>query len=466
MRLLLSKLPRQLTRQTLFTAATVAGYGWLAWLMPLFPHQTQLRGLRFFTPSLTEGVRYGVWLIALYWLYWAMAEAVRHGRWQLGWGTMAKLMALFALPLWFTYPFNAGDIFRYAFSGRISTLYGANPYLTPLSAYPQDAFASLTGEWADFVTPYGPLWELVVAAVAWVADGSIGLHLLLLKGVSTAAHLAIGWLIWHTTADRWRTVLWLFNPALLLTFVANGHNDSLMLLWLVWGGVVSQKRPLLGFALLCLAPLTKAIGILPLPLFVLAHLRLLPTWGARLKWVGAYTAVGLALAALLFAPFGSPWALALRLANEAGAGASFSLGALFLLVASEDWSWRITAGLMTILVAVGLGVLAMVGVGVSWRVWHGRSPWWATAILLAAYLVQALNFRLWYATWVWPFSLLEEPYPTQWRFGFYFLLCTQLSAVVYTHVWYYQLGRDHVQTHWLGVALTFLVPFILSRRRG
>lgn len=447
--------------------------------MPLRPNLDKLSGLRQFTPSLAEGMGYGVLVVVLYGLYWKVAQAVRHGRWQPTWRQLAGLTLLLALPLLLTYPYNANDLFRYAMRGRITAVYGGNPYQRTPSTYPQDSLTALTGEWSTVTTPYGPVWELTAAAAAWLTAGvrSPFWLLILLKGVATAAHLAIGWLIWHhspSSRERtWRTALWLFNPALLLSFVADGHNDSVMLLWLVWGGMVWHKRPLAGMALLCLAPLTKAIGVLPLPFFMVATWRGQPTWGARGRWSAAVVAMGFGLAWLLFRPFGSPMTLFTRLLDEAGAGAGFSPGALFLLWASEKMGWTLTQGWLTAWAAGGaLFMLGTAAVG-GWWVWHGRSsPWFAAAITLFAYVGQALNFRIWYATWAWPLVLSDpRPSPYLMRLGLWGLLATQLSAVIYNHLWFYQFGRADWPTHVWGVGVTFVLPpliawLIPSREKG
>jgi hypothetical protein len=110
-----------------------------------------------------------------------------------------------------------------------------------------------------------------------------------------------------------------------------------------------------------------------------------------------------------------------------------------------------------------------------WLGWRGRSPLRGAADIFAAYLVQALNFRIWYAAWPLPWLLLEEDKervvslsPRLWV-GLLFLLTSQLSVVWYAHVRIYGFGRDHLLAHLTGVPLTFLLPFVVAymlRKRG
>ena len=69
------------------------------------------------------------------------------------------------------------------------------------------------------------------------------------------------------------------------------------------------------------------------------------------------------------------------------------------------------------------------------------TPLRSTADIFFAYLLQALNFRIWYAAWPFPWLLLDagtgpQTLPARYRlrYGLWFLLTSQLSVILYGHV--------------------------------
>ncbi|MCB9445233.1 MAG: polyprenol phosphomannose-dependent alpha 1,6 mannosyltransferase MptB [Ardenticatenaceae bacterium] len=372
----------------LIFVASLLGYG-LAWvwfpLRPYFNH-IPLADIRTFTPSMGYGLAYVGWLVGLYGLYWLAYQLMR--RWERLdvslptrpfplWLILITTLLL-ALPLIQTYPINANDIYRYVIRGRISSVYGQNPFVMAPDAFTNDPFLPFAGEWVGATSPYGPIWEMLAAAVTAFSRDNLYLGLILFKAVGLAAHLAVTGLIWRLLAGQpaaeraARTLLWAWNPALLLMFVVDGHNDVLMLFWLLLGWLIMQRRPAAGLVVLLLGALTKPIGLLPLPFFALWAWRQMAGSRARLRLV-LWTVVGGGTAAFLtFLPFGSPLNLLTRLQSEASAGASFSPAALILLLANS-------AGLpLTELlfngVAVGngwfIGLLVGLGRVVGWG--HGK----------------------------------------------------------------------------------------------
>lgn len=250
------------------------GYLLLLRFFPLIPryNQTPLADVRTFTPSLGAGLAYGGLLLLLYGLYGLAYQTVQTGQsdnqndhakaqrrkdkpfffapLRLGakfFNTRQKSVSLpfilltttlFALPLLFTYPINANDVYRYFIRGRITAVYATSPYSQPPAAFPNDPYLPLAGEWATATSPYGPVWELTAAALTRLAPNNLLLGLLLFKLLGLGLHLATAVLIHyalkhqpanHRTAA---TLLWAWNPALLLFFVTDAHNDILMLFWL------------------------------------------------------------------------------------------------------------------------------------------------------------------------------------------------------------------------------------------
>ncbi len=468
------RLPQLLQRLPLWAVVLLlaAGYSLLALLFPLGPNYRQLplADIRTFTPSLAAGGLYALLLLALFGLY-----GLAHGRVRerpLPLSTLLLTTLLFSLPLLFTFPINATDVYRYVIRGRVSSAYGANPFAVPPNQFPEDPFLSLAGEWAGETSPYGPVWEMAAAGITAVSGDNLLLGLLLFKGLGLLLHLAATTHIWHmarcnnSVTDQSRNfklqsstaLLWAWNPALLLNFVANAHNDIFMLGWLLLGSLLIQRqRPTTGFLFMTLAPLSKPIGLLPIPFFWLAGWRKL---AGKERW--RYTAVtvgGTALLALLaFAPFGSPLGLLQRLLREASAVGGFSLSALALLGlramgSSLNGEW-ILNGMR--------GVFILVALWQVWLVWNGRSPQRSAANIFIAYMLTAFSFRIWYASWPIPWLLLDHNRARR-KYGLLLLLTTQLSVLIYGHLRAYALGGSQLAAHLIGVPFTFLLPLLFAR---
>jgi hypothetical protein len=289
------------------------GYVWVAVWMPLPLNLYTPAGLRQFTPSLGLGALYGLWVTGLFGLYLWLYRLAGRGVWQPRPCLLPLLALLIAFPTIFAYPFNASDLFHYAIRGHLTAVEQRNPYTTPPSADPNHPFVAHTGEWSDHTSPYGPVWELSVTALAHLTRASDLATPILLKFYSLLAFVLTGWLITQLRGVP-LGVLWLFNPALILIFGVDGHNDSLMLLWLVLGWWVwvrlGERWPrwaaLLAFGLMFLSPLTKAIGLLPLPFFWLYLVRQQKSTHGRVQVALATIVVSLILTILFFLPFGSP----------------------------------------------------------------------------------------------------------------------------------------------------------------
>ena len=263
------------------------GYGLLAYWLPLFPHYNHvpLADVRRLLPSLGQGLAYGVVLTGLFGLYGLAYRAVKAQRKTVSLIWLVATAVALASPLFLAYPFNANDIYRYFIRGRITAVYHESPFTVAPDDIPNDPYLPLAGEWAGETSPYGPVWEMVAGGVTAVAPNNLWLAMLLFKGLGLALFIACGILIYHLTVGTYQlstTLLWLWNPALLLTFVVDAHNDVLMLFWLLWGWwLVKKDKPQIGFIVMLFAPLTKPIGLLALPFFFIHIWREMANWQQR-----------------------------------------------------------------------------------------------------------------------------------------------------------------------------------------
>lgn len=457
------RLRRSLQSVWLWMALSLALYGVLPLRFPLLPNYNvvPLADVRTFTPSLLDGLAYAL-LVALLYLFYLLAyRAARQTGLRLA--HILGVTLLLALPLLLVYPINANDVFRYFIRGRVMTVYGQNPLAVAPAAFPDDPYLPLAGEWAGESSPYGPLWELAAAGVTLLSGQNLLAALLLFKALAVGAHLGIAVFIWRQQpageAQVGRTLLWAWNPALLLIFAVDAHNDALMLLWLMWGAaLLQQRRPLAGLLVALLGPLTKLAALLALPFLFLETWRRQAEPGEKRRLLLGSVLGGLSLAALAFLPFGSPLDLLARLLREASDVPGFSPLAALWLVADRS-GVRLDIDLLG---RAGLILLVAFYLWLLWLTWRGRPAARSSADAFAGYLFTALAFRIWYTAWLFPWLLLERSPGRRLVAGLAMLLAAQLSVVVYGHVRVFALQSDHMVAHVIGVLLVFGLPLLLA----
>jgi hypothetical protein len=406
-------------------------------------------------------------------LYWIAYRLVARREKGLSLPAILGVAALFCIPLILAFPINATDVYRYFIRGRISQVHHENPFIVPVADLADEPYAVLAGEWAGETSPYGPIWEVVASLATGLAPDNLWLSLLFFKFLAVALFLLIGGLIWLALEDvsasrrAGLTLLWAWNPSLLLIFAMDGHNDALMITWLLLGWLIMKRgRIQLGMIVLLLAPLTKPIGLLAIPYFFIFGWRQLAEQVAKFRYLATTVVGGVAILWLSFLPFGSPFDLAQRLLSEAGSGGGFSPMALMILELRElgfdppiDQSTRLAALLF-----------ALLAIWLVLRTWHGRSPLRAAADIFAGYIVQAFRFRIWYAVWPFPWLLLDHGSESgstpagQARLaaGLTLLLTSQLSVLIYGHLRIEIFGASHLRAHRAGVLFTFGLPLLVA----
>jgi hypothetical protein len=205
-----------------------------------------------------------------------------------------------------TTPFMlAADVYSYAAYGRIFALYHIDPAVEAVKLPADDPFPKLWGEQLP-PSSYGPAWTLISAGVATYAEKNVGLTVLLYRGLAVAAVLAtaglIGLSLRQIAPDRviQGTLLFLWNPLVILESAVSGHNDVVMAAFFVAGIALHLRgRRLLAVVWFSLSVLIKFATAPLVPIYVLMVLRQLPNWRARIGFLAQAAVVGtLTLAAI------------------------------------------------------------------------------------------------------------------------------------------------------------------------
>ncbi len=229
----------------------------------------------------------------------------------LGW-PLFGFPAVALLVLLFLYPLTAGDVFDYASQIRVLTVYHANPLTIAPSAFPGDAFLPFNS-WPGMPASYGPLWALLSGLVSQPAGNNFFAAVIAQKLLSIGACLGCMAFVWLLAKQlcperRWQAfVFFAWNPLVLFETGGNGHNDALMVLFLLAGltALLASRWywQSLALPLLAASVLVKWISVLLIPLAVMYLLR----GGRARRWGLVPLAVGAALTVAFALPVIAPF---------------------------------------------------------------------------------------------------------------------------------------------------------------
>lgn len=206
---------------------------------------------------------------------WEAAGEGSRSRWGLR--SLLAPLVIVQLTLLVTPATLTTDIFNYALYGDMPALFGANPFVRSPAEFPESALYYLIPlYWHDTPSVYGPLWIALSAGIASVFQSHPLIdELLAYRAVANVGHLANTVLIW-LIATRLRpstapsaAFAYGFNPLALLEFSLNGHNDVLMLTFILSSVVFGlSRRPRLAAVALGCSIAAKYTTVLIAPLFL------------------------------------------------------------------------------------------------------------------------------------------------------------------------------------------------------
>jgi hypothetical protein len=242
--------------------------------------------------------------VALFLLYYIAYRLCRGQNDRRLWAAVMTGAVLFALVTAFVCLITSLDIYDYVARGRITGVHRGNPYVRTPVQYPGDPFMEYAS-WKDKTAAYGPVWEVLSGFISRLAGDTLWPNMVIHKGVALVSYFAcvliIAAILQRVAPKRALagTLLFAWNPLILLEGVANGHNDLLMMalilgaLWALSKTEGAAGEPAsndllrrlsygaLGVVLLWLAVLIKFVPALLLPLFLLYLVVKEQTWRDR-----------------------------------------------------------------------------------------------------------------------------------------------------------------------------------------
>ncbi|GHO50024.1 hypothetical protein [Ktedonospora formicarum] len=141
----------------------------------------------------------------------------------------------------FTPAMLSNDVFVYAGYGRLVAAYHASPYFDLLTNYPDTL--NLYDDWRGATCAYGPFWLVICMIVSAVAGPHVLPYILIYRLLALASNLCnifLVALILRKMGRSNRTVtmgmlLYAWNPLMLQENGLGGHNDTVMVTFLLLG---------------------------------------------------------------------------------------------------------------------------------------------------------------------------------------------------------------------------------------
>ncbi len=237
---------------------------------------------------------------------WTLVLLARNGK-GIGRAFIIGSSIAFCMLLLFTPPLLAKDLFNYAAYGKAIAVHGRNPYLVPPSAFPRDhlvKFMDVPGA----VSVYGPLFNYISALTTWIAGKSVVTNIIAFKLLAfiffVGSLFVLDDLARRTKKDR-RSFMLLaaaWNPLLLIHIVGGGHNDAIMIFFMLLGFLMYRKgRAVLALSSVMLAVMIKSTAALFLIPMLVLFVRENAKRGLRQYVLAAVAIIGIPL--VLYLPY-------------------------------------------------------------------------------------------------------------------------------------------------------------------
>jgi hypothetical protein len=235
-------------------------------------------------------------------------------------GVLFRALLLLASP-----PTLSTDVYRYIWDGRLANA-GINPYAHAVDSPLLDPFEASQRALVDhswMATPYLPTAQAFFAVVYRLAPDSPLAFQVAAALLDLLAGVLVIDLLRRLGLSRVRSLIYLWNPLVIVEFAHGAHVDALMIFLMVaalWALVVVRSR-ILSVIALTAATLTKGLPLLLLPVVV-----------RRWRWHRAVLYAGLVIAVCVPFALGAGWGLAGPLDGEGLFGA--------LRIYADQWNYN------------------------------------------------------------------------------------------------------------------------------
>ncbi len=382
----------------------------------------------------------------------------------------------FGVTLIFVYPIGGLDIFDYIFYGREMVAYHANPYLAAPWQFASDSlYTYVAWTWLPFT--YGPIWALVSCSLNRIAQADVLLNLYLFKALAVVAYLAASILVYAVLRRHapqranagMLLVAW--NPLVVLESAVNGHNDALVVFFVVlgvWAFARGQRASAVGG--LAASILTKFVTAPLTAIWLVAGWKAEKSARSRLIFIVTCAVLLLVLGIATFGPFVDELSQARTVVLAPVQRQDLFTSSLpaLLVYGTRGWLGKERAEK----IARGAAAVVLL-LCTAYQAWKTGSRWQDVAagsynVLLAYLLVACLWFQPWYVMWIVPLAAML-PSRRAANTTIIFTFSALAKYLVFDFLWYRDpFVLDMPQIEAIAATVIYLPPFaylIWSRRR-
>lgn len=185
----------------------------------------------------------------------------------------------------FMLPWTSSDIFYYMGVGELDFVYKQNPYYITMKDYYEQNPESINNDsifeqgvnnfWAKTTVVYGPIAQTIFKICSAISFKNLNICLLVFKIVNLIIHIANCYLIFKLTRKLKFSIIYGLNPFVLLEFLGMGHNDIIVVFFILLTlyYLIKKKNIYLSIVFLALATGIKYFTVLLLPIVILYHFR-------------------------------------------------------------------------------------------------------------------------------------------------------------------------------------------------
>jgi hypothetical protein len=193
----------------------------------------------------------------------------------LTWKRILLLLIAISVLLIVSFPALTYDIFNYITTAKVAFFHHENPYLVMPIDILNEPYLAFTRA-ANKVALYGPVWILGTAIPHYLGQGNIWLTIIMFKLMNAVCYIGLSYLIYRATKSIKNVMFFALNPLILIETLVSGHNDIYMMLFVVAGILLWEKKDtaskikgLISFIASCLI---KGATLVLLPLFFIKNI--------------------------------------------------------------------------------------------------------------------------------------------------------------------------------------------------
>jgi hypothetical protein len=421
----------------------------------LYEAQPSLRWIIFFS-FIMLGILYG--------LGWYIARRLRG---TLPWLIVITGTLVFGSLLSYIYPIDASDLFNYIIYGRIQHIYGENPFVQVADQFKQDEFFPLIS-WSDTPSVYGPLQEMATRIASNIAGEDRLINVLVFKWLSGLFMLGCIPVISMILKGQGRhqilanVMILAWNPVVLYEVFGNGHNDIVMVFFILlatWA--ILQKKYTWTILALTAGGLIKYIPLLLIPVAGLIALRDLPNLRSRLGFIFRTLLSVIVLVILAYVPYWEGFKVITVFSHSYLF--TTSIPAILYRVIKTWLGSNLTASIVS---KTAILLTFTFVFWQSWRAYRNKSifsfPQASFNILAFYLLVTCAWFQQWYTVWLIGLAPVLVSAPAQIFSILFGFLALSKQFIMYPLVIY---ADPRPKQPWYEIELTFGVlgiPWLLA----